>query len=217
MAQTLMTVSNILLVLAVVSLAASVFVFLKLDILGVIAELTGKSARKSIEQLREDNKKSGVRRFRVLDRSGTDQVSVIKGKKDPGEAQSTEPLPGETAQQTKNRKLSTEPLESEKKDDYQETTELEDGKDEYLETSYMGRSEFTAASEGVSVTDSYIDTTLLQSNEPEYGETSVMEEELKDASAAEGLGKGGTVPLGDQTLQLLQDIVLIHTDEIIPL
>lgn len=217
MAQTLMTISNILLILAVVSLAASVFVFLRLDIRGVIAELTGKSARKSIEQLREDNKKSGVRRFRVLDRSGTDQVSVIKEKKESGSTPGTEPLPGETAQQTKNRKMPTEPLKSEKENDYQETTGLEDGKDEYLETSYMESSETAVSTEGAKATDSYVDTTLLQSDDAEYGETSVMEEELKDASAVEGTGKGGTVPLGDQTLQLLQDIVLIHTDEVIPL
>ena len=61
MAQTLMTISNVLLVLALLSIAATVIVFFKFQIRDVIAELTGKSARKSIEQLREDNIKN-VRR-----------------------------------------------------------------------------------------------------------------------------------------------------------
>lgn len=125
MAQTLMTISNVLLVLALLSIAATVIVFFKFQIRDVIAELTGKSARKSIEQLREDNKKSGVKRFRVLDRTGTDQVSVIKPEAGSA-ASTTEPLPGETLQKIKNTRRSTEPLESEAHDSYRETSATRD-------------------------------------------------------------------------------------------
>lgn len=204
MAQTLMTISNVLLVLALLCIAATVFVFFKFRIRDVVAELTGKSARKSIEQLREDNKKSGVKRFRVLDRTGTDQVSVIKPETG-GASSPTEPLPGETLQNVKNARRSTEPLESEKHDRYRETTTMEDDAD-YLETSYIEQ-------------EDYQETGLMREDPgshgnsgKQYGETSVLEETLHDPSVKERQEEGNTIPL-ESGLQILQDIVLIHTKE----
>ena len=204
MAQTLMRISNVLLVLALLCIAATVIVSFKFKIRDVIAELTGKSARKSIEQLREDNKKSGIKRFRVLDRTGTDQVSVIKPETGAAVAP-TEPLPGETLQKVKNMRASTEPLESEKHDSYRETTAMGDGSD-YLETSYMEQ-------------DDYQETGLMQdaskiagAGNKDYDETSILEETLQDPSIAENEEKGNTVPLNKE-LKILQDIVLIHTNE----
>ena len=204
MAQTLMTISNVLLVLALLCIAATAFVFFKFRIRDVIAELTGKSARKSIEQLREDNKKSGVKRFRVLDRTGTDQVSVIKPETG-GASSPTEPLPGETLQKVKNTRRSTEPLESETHDSYRETTAMADDTD-YLETSYIEQND-------------YQETGLMREDPgsqgnggKQYGETSVLEETLRDPSVKDEREEGNTIPLGSG-LQILQDIVLIHTKE----
>lgn len=204
MAQTLMTISNVLLVLALLFIVAAAIVFFKFQIREVIAELSGKSARKSIEQLREDNKKSGVRRFRVLDRTGTDQVSVIKPEIESGELP-TEPLPGETLQKNKNVKKSTEPLESEPHDDYKETTGLE-GSSEYLETSYMDQHDYQETS--------FMSETLEipEADGQHNSETQLMEEDLQEMPININEEEGHTIPLGRE-LKILQEIVLIHTEE----
>ncbi len=47
-----------------VSLLLAVFLFIKFRIISVIGDLTGKTARKSIEKMREENEKSGVKSHR---------------------------------------------------------------------------------------------------------------------------------------------------------
>ena len=47
--------------IAGVSLLLALFLFFKFKIISVIGDLTGKTARKSIEKMREENEKSGVR------------------------------------------------------------------------------------------------------------------------------------------------------------
>lgn len=47
-----------------VALLLAVFLFIKFRIISVIGDLTGKTARKSIEKMREENEKSGVKSHR---------------------------------------------------------------------------------------------------------------------------------------------------------
>ncbi len=50
--------------IAGVSLLLALFLFFKFKIISVIGDLTGKTARKSIEKMREENEKSGVKSHR---------------------------------------------------------------------------------------------------------------------------------------------------------
>lgn len=66
-----MTISEILslislisFALAVVSLIVAVFIWFKFEIPAVISDLSGRTAKKSIQRLREDNEKSGKKVFK---------------------------------------------------------------------------------------------------------------------------------------------------------
>lgn len=64
MAQIFNTVSIVGFILSAVFLALSIFLFIKLNIPKIIGDLSGRTARKSIAQMREDNEKSGDKSYR---------------------------------------------------------------------------------------------------------------------------------------------------------
>lgn len=64
MANALKITSIVLFVLAAVSLAFAIFAFVFFKIPNVIGDLTGRNARKSIEQMRQENEKGGKKTHR---------------------------------------------------------------------------------------------------------------------------------------------------------
>lgn len=83
MAQTYNIISIVAFSLAGLGLAVSVFIWFKFDIWGIIGDLSGRTARKSIEQMRAENEKSGKKSFRpspiAIERGGlTEAVEIIR-------------------------------------------------------------------------------------------------------------------------------------------
>ena len=64
MAETLSTISNISFVAAGICLVAAVVFFIRFKIPSVIGDLSGRNARKSIEQMRKFNEKSGSKAYK---------------------------------------------------------------------------------------------------------------------------------------------------------
>ena len=64
MASTFGTISIVLFVLAAVCLAFGIFAFITFRIPSIIGDLTGRNARKSIEQMRESNEKGRKKSYR---------------------------------------------------------------------------------------------------------------------------------------------------------
>ena len=83
MAQTYNIISIVAFSLAGVGLIVSVLIWIKFDIWGIIGDLSGRTARKSIEQMRAENEKSGKKSFRptpvAMERGGlTEAVEIIR-------------------------------------------------------------------------------------------------------------------------------------------
>lgn len=64
LAQIYFIVSIVGFILSGVLLAVSIFLFIKLNIPKIIGDLSGRTAKKSIEQMREENEKSGKKSYR---------------------------------------------------------------------------------------------------------------------------------------------------------
>lgn len=64
MASTFKIISIVLFVLALVCLAFGVFAFIAFKIPTIVGDLTGRNARKSIEQMRKENEKGGKKSYR---------------------------------------------------------------------------------------------------------------------------------------------------------
>lgn len=65
MAEQLFTISTVAFVLAVFFLLIAIILWFRLGILGIINDLTGRTAKKSIELMRENNTKNGKKVFRM--------------------------------------------------------------------------------------------------------------------------------------------------------
>ena len=64
MAETLYMISNISFILMMIFLALSIFCVVKFNIVEIIGDLSGITAKKSIKRIRENNEKSGVKKYR---------------------------------------------------------------------------------------------------------------------------------------------------------
>ena len=92
MAQTYEALSIAAYLLAALSLLLAVFLWFRFKIWGVIGDLSGRTARKSIEEMRRINEKSGrksyrptpigVSRGKVTEVMENQQIPVDSGKKD---------------------------------------------------------------------------------------------------------------------------------------
>lgn len=83
MAQTYNLISIVAFSLAGVGLIVSVILWFKFGIWGIIGDLSGRTAKKSIEQMRAENEKSGIKGYRpspiALERGGiTEAVELIQ-------------------------------------------------------------------------------------------------------------------------------------------
>ena len=84
MADTLSTLSIISFIIAGIALALAVVLWFFFDILTVINDLTGRTARKSIAKMRTQNEKSGVKKYKESRTNAergklTETMSGIKG------------------------------------------------------------------------------------------------------------------------------------------
>ena len=87
MVETIKLLSTIAFIAAAVLLVLAIFLFFKFKIITIINDLTGRTARRSIAQIRENNIRSGERPYR------SSAVNISRGKL-------TEPIPEDTARTT---------------------------------------------------------------------------------------------------------------------
>ncbi len=102
------TTSIVLFVLALVCLAFGVFSFIAFKIPTIIGDLTGRNARKSIEQMREANEKGGKKSYRphpVASARGTITEPIVVASREEnqtGRGQPTDVLDDENATEKLN-------------------------------------------------------------------------------------------------------------------
>lgn len=168
MASVLKTVSIVLFVLASVCFVIGIITFIVFKIPSVIGDLSGRSARKSIEQMREANEKGSEKSHRPRSRSA-DRGTVAK-------------------QMEKSKKLSenTAPKQSEKAN--------------------------KNVSDGSGATDVLEDVNATVNLNYDAGATELLSEETEVLS---GISIQSALNETAVKFKMLQNIVLIHTDEVI--
>lgn len=190
MADTLSLLSVIAFVIAGISLAVAIFLWFFFHISSVIGDLSGRTARKSIEKMRAANERSGKKSYRVS------SVNMERGKV-------TDTMPGTG----KSQKQQTEKLKKEKQIPAQERTRFrEEEKPETgllagnMERSYEAEQTELLMRETEAITD------------PGAAGLSANEDTTEPLTAGSGTTerpknakKNGFV--------ILEEILLIHTDE----
>ena len=157
-------ISIVAFVIAGISLAAAVFMWIKFDILKIIGDLSGRTARKSIEKKRSANEKSGKKSYRptpVAEDRGAVTDVIEKGSK---------------------RKKKASKRSEEKKAD-NNTTLLEDVDattklDEEYETELLGEAT-TMLDEGTTMLDD--GTTVLDDGTTVLNQESMNQQNVKPA------------------------------------
>lgn len=175
-ADILFIISNVSFGIAAVAFITAVVLFIKFKIPSVIGDLSGKNARRSIEQMRSYNEKTGDKKYRpskVNEQRGKITAPMPVGK---GKGDDERPDTG-LLNESENMK-ETMPLTDETESLVEETAKLDD------ETMALG------------------DRTALSGQKN-------MTERLNQIPEA-------TMPLRQrEPIQLLEEILLIHTDEVI--
>lgn len=160
MAEVLSIISVISFVIAGICLALAVFFWFKFGIPAVIGDLSGRTARKSIARMREENEKSGNKAYRSS-AVNRERVAI------------TNPIPGSSP--TTGRDLETGILAENRVDGYDEQQ-----------------------------------TELLSENE----ETALLVDE-NETAPLEAVVEQPVVRSGGKKLKMLDEVTLVHTDEVI--
>lgn len=113
MVETIKLLSTTFFAAAAVFLLLSIFLFFKFKIITIVNDLSGRTARKAIAQIRDNNLKSGEKPFR------SSSVNINRGKL-------TEPIPDITTRKTDKLEGVSAPLENAETTIFREdgTTEL---------------------------------------------------------------------------------------------
>lgn len=185
MAEILSNVSIVLYVIAGVCFVLAILFWFVFDIPTVFGDLTGRTARKSIAKMRENNEKSGVKSFKHS------KINVDRGKLT-GVPETTENI----AQETKGNKVVIE----------DETGLLDEA------TALLVESEETTLlveSEETGLLEENVETGLLA----EVEETGLLVEDNETALLEEIVQYN--IPASGKSLEMIESIMLIHTREVI--
>lgn len=177
MADTLYMISNISFILMIIFLALSIFFVIKFNIIEIIGDLSGITAKKSIKRIRENNEKSGVKKYRP---------SKIN----------------------KERGLLTEDMEQSKKLKYK----ISDNRNEISEsTELLSRSNIGDIKiKGTEVLDNGM--TALDDEQ----ETDVLSKEINVTEDKNNkVSMFGPMAKDAVALKMIDDVVIVHTKEII--
>lgn len=182
-------------ILFVISLAFTIFLGFRLQILKVINDLNGRTARKAIEKMRIDNEKSGIKSFY--------------------------PSPVVVARGTITDKIESAAAQSEETELLTVTAEAKS----YEETAALGMETETYEETAPLEAEGYEETAPLRAEAKSSGKTDTLEVEVEtdlqkntEIQAAFKLEealekkKSGTQA---EAFIILQEIILIHTQEII--
>lgn len=196
-ADTLSLLSVISFVLAGVCFAVAVFLWFFFKIPRVIGDLNGRTARKSIAKMREYNENSGTKTF------NSSPTNLQRGKL-------TETIP--------ENKVTSEKIKATPDDEYtvpMQVPETDRMSTERLETGVLEANQgipaagVTAALGGNSV--AYAPETAPL-NEPQTNETELLVGDLPPEAALSAPSSPSPVPL-----VMIEKVMLVHTNEVIPL
>ena len=175
MAETLSLLSIIFLIIAGVAFIAALFLFFYLRITKVVSDLSGRTAKKSIQSLRNRNEQTGSKSYR------SSKTNKERGK-------ITDAIPKKASKSSK---------------DIIETGVLKEDKTEKLseETEELSTHSSKAAMEAMHYGEQNATEVLQQSNETTM--LPPIDEAAKNAKEA-------------KNWKILEEVILIHTDEVIP-
>lgn len=182
-------ISLISYILGAISLFLAIIFWVNFNIPAVIGDLTGRTARKSIESMRANNEKTGNKSF-----------MPSKTNADRGKLTSTMPDTDETTETLVKKK----DVES----DYQETGLLDENRMNAYDSEQTGL--LTEEKETELLETDVLGTELLD----DYNETGLLVEENATTLLDESVEIQPTYPV-DIDFVMLDEVMLIHTDEII--
>lgn len=186
MASILSIISLVSFILAGVSLILTILFWFLFNIPAVIGDLTGRTARKSIAKLRAGNERSGAKSYR------SSTTNVNRGK-----LTSNMPETDDSLKKTKKDNAETDMLVGNMAD---ATGSME------TELLTAGATETTALLDDdnatVSLVEDEFETTSLTDDE---NETTMLEPQVEET----------TYRKGNKQLVMLDEVMLIHTDEVI--
>lgn len=193
----LSTISLVSFILAGVSFLLAVFFWIRFNIPAVIGDLSGRTARKSIEKMRTNNEKTGNKSYK------TSKVNLGRGKL-------TDTMP-DSDKLTENlkQKLGAGDIQPEtgllaENSAMQFDSEETDVLVEHDETDLLNTGVF--------------ETELLQTNvfgAEEVDETGLLVEENETALLVEDKLENRTLEVANLKFVLLEEVMLIHTNEVI--
>lgn len=166
----------------------SIFLFFWLKIPAVIGDLSGATARKGIEAIRSGNAKSGNKKY------GSSKVNLQRGRLT---AKMTHTGSLETLQTDSGYGLNTEKLKTD------ETTVLSEN--QTSETTVLSQNQMNGTT---LLSQSQINETTVLS-QSQINETTVLSQSQ--------INETTILPSGEVVFEILQDITIIHTEEMIEL
>lgn len=182
-------ISLISYILGAIGLFLAIIFWVRFNIPAVIGDLTGRTARKSIESMRANNEKTGNKSFMPS------KTNVERGK-----LTSTMPDTDETTETLVKKK----DVES----DYQETGLLDENRMHAYDSEQTGL--LTEETETELLETDVLGTELLD----EYNETGLLVDESATGLLDESVEVQPIYPV-DIDFVMLDEVMLIHTDEII--
>lgn len=178
MADTLYMISNISFILMIIFLALSIFFVIKFNIIEIIGDLSGITAKKSIKRIRENNEKSGVKKY---------HPSKIN----------------------KERGLLTEDMEQSKKLKYK----ISDNRNEISERTELLINRNNIEDNKIKGTEVLDNGTTALDDEQE---TDVLSKEINATEDKNNkVSMFGPIAKDAVALKMIDDVVIVHTKEII--
>lgn len=205
-----MMIYNVGLILAGIMFVVSMILFFVLKIPAVIGDLSGATAKKAIENIRNQNEETGEKAYK------SSAVNKARGKLtdkiSPSGSLHSKPS-DKLGFGMKTEKISTQRLNNE---DAGETTVLGGGN----ETTVLGGgNETTVLGYGneTTVLSSEVGETSVLNEASAYNETTLLSPEMMNAPGKVDFGDTGELPPLPGFFEIEQDITFIHTQEIIPI
>lgn len=185
-----MMIYNVGAILTIIMFVVSMILFFVLKIPAVIGDLSGSTARKAIENIRNQNEESGekVHKSSAVNKERgklTDKIS-------PSGTLHSKPS-DKLGFAMKTEKISTQKLENEASN---ETTVLSSGNE-------------------TSVLNGYVGETSVLNEATVYNETSLLSPDMMQVSESVDFGNTGKLPLLSGFFVIEQEITFVHTNEVI--
>lgn len=205
-----MNIYNVGVVLTIIMFVVSLILFFVLKIPAVIGDLSGATARKAIENIRNQNEETGEKAYKSS--SVNKERGKITDKISPSGNLHSKPS-DKLGFGMRTEKISTQRLDNE---DAGETTVLGGGN----ETTVLGGgNETTVLGYGneTTVLSSDLGETSVLNEAPAYNETTLLSPGMMSTPGAMNFGDTGELPPLPGFFEIEQDITFIHTQEIIPI